>query len=583
MNNHPSLHPVIQSYLTQFLNETGLLTLPPERQFEAFAMNCVAANHFPDMFDVEELLTGEDDESIDGVATLVGDELVLTADDTKEVFAHSKAAANLEVSYIFVQAKRSPHFDTGDILKFTTGVASLFSSASNITDDHLCEFRTIHEEVVKNLSRVEGGRPTCELHYLAPGEWNEETGRKNKIDASIASLEKTGLFRSVEFIPVDREGLIRLWIATRAPVQAAFSVRGMIPIPGIAGVTEAYLALAPAPEFVDNVLTDENKRVRVSVFEQNVRAFLGDSNPVNEHIREAVRDAGLHDRFATLNNGLTIVAPDVRVQSDKVSIVNYQIVNGCQTSHVLFRNREALSEKILIPVKLIEADDPEFIAQVVEATNSQTNVAQTQFYSLRPFLVKLQAFFDAHVPGGDSDMRLYFERRSRQYAGEDMGRTRIFDIPRLARAFAAMFLDLPHLAARYPTQIFKEKKDVLFQSDHREIAYYTAALALYRFELAFGNNYVQSNMSPLKWHSLSSRSPVLCILDQGCSIARHETQGTEVMPELSALAGEVGRPRGEVGRPRGAVEGARGHCRSSPAATRRGEEGFLDLVQATVF
>src|SRR5208337_1007353 len=80
-----------------------------------------------------------------------------------------------------------------------------------------------------------------------------------------------------------------------------------------------------------------------------------------------------------------------------------------------------------------------------------------------------------------------------------------------------------------------------------------------------------------------SRSPVLCILDQGCSIARHETQGTEVMPELSALAGEVGRPRGEVGRPRGEVEGARGHCRSSPSATRCGEEGFLDLVQATVF
>ncbi|MGO8900288.1 MAG: hypothetical protein ACLQU5_18330, partial [Isosphaeraceae bacterium] len=41
-----------------------------------------------------------------------------------------------------------------------------------------------------------------------------------------------------------------------------------------------------------------------------------------------------------------------------------------------------------------------------------------------------------------------------------------------------------------------------------------------------------------------SRSPVLCILDQGCSIARHETQGTKVMPELSALAGEVGGPRG---------------------------------------
>src|SRR5208283_4835607 len=41
-----------------------------------------------------------------------------------------------------------------------------------------------------------------------------------------------------------------------------------------------------------------------------------------------------------------------------------------------------------------------------------------------------------------------------------------------------------------------------------------------------------------------SRSPVLCIPDQGCSIAHHETQGTEVLPELSALADEVGRPRG---------------------------------------
>ena len=43
-----------------------------------------------------------------------------------------------------------------------------------------------------------------------------------------------------------------------------------------------------------------------------------------------------------------------------------------------------------------------------------------------------------------------------------------------------------------------------------------------------------------------SRSPVLCIPDQGCSITRHETQGTEVLPELSTPAGEVGRPRGAV-------------------------------------
>jgi hypothetical protein len=82
---------------------------------------------------------------------------------------------------------------------------------------------------------------------------------------------------------------------------------------------------------------------------------------------------------------------------------------------------------------------------------------------------------------------------------------RIFDIQRLARAFAAMFLDLPHLAARYPTQIFSDKSLAVFQSDHREVAYYAAALALYRLEVALGN--LNSNSLPAaaratKWHVL---------------------------------------------------------------------------------
>ncbi len=40
------------------------------------------------------------------------------------------------------------------------------------------------------------------------------------------------------------------------------------------------------------------------------------------------------------------------------------------------------------------------------------------------------------------------------------------------------------------------------------------------------------------------RSPLLHQLGQGCNIASHESQGTEVLPELSAFAGAVGCPRG---------------------------------------
>jgi transposase len=62
---------------------------------------------------------------------------------------------------------------------------------------------------------------------------------------------------------------------------------------------------------------------------------------------------------------------------------------------------------------------------------------------------------------------------------------------------------------------------------------------------------------------------------QGCNMISHATQGTEVLPKLSATASEAGRPRGAAG-------GAGGHRRSSPRATRRGAEGFLDFLQAAV-
>src|SRR5208283_6055803 len=65
--------------------------------------------------------------------------------------------------------------------------------------------------------------------------------------------------------------------------------------------------------------------------------------------------------------------------------------------------------------------------------------------------------------------------------------------------------------------------------------------ALRRSELGHGRGQASGarmhGLAP--WKTAGSRSPVLCIPDQGCSIAHHETQGTEVLPELSALADEV--------------------------------------------
>jgi hypothetical protein len=498
------MHKIIESYLRQFVTENGYDALGEAEQFERFVNHSVIAQFFLDSYDMDAVTTSSDDVGIDGVAVILGDELITTAEDAKIYLRSAKPRRSIPARYVFCQAKRTDGFDLGEMLKFGMGVTDLFSESPEVSNDVLAEFLEIHEVVVTNLSNIQDGRPHCNLYYACTGIWNETNGlRQRALDPTIANLNRIGLFHQITYDPLDRETLGKLWIATRAPINATFSVKGTVSLPPINGVTEAYLALAPAQDFINNVLSDEGGRMRTSVFEQNVRAFLGDDNPVNLRIKEALGTNSVHDRFAINNNGVTIVSPDVKVQSDRVSVSDFQIVNGCQTSHVLHRNKELVGPSVWIPIKIIEADDPDIVAQLVESTNSQTMVEQEQFLSIRPFARKIEAYFNA-FEGTDEERerRLYFERRTNQYAGQGIGRLRAFDIPKLARVFAAMFLDLPHIAYMYPNQVFVERKEQLFRSDHREHIYYTAALALYRLELALGNQYVTRQYQSYKWHML---------------------------------------------------------------------------------
>lgn len=499
-----SLNKIIASYLQRFSAENELQGLSEADQFERFANFCVINQFAPDSFDLEEVTTTTDDDGVDGVAVIIDGVLVSTAESAAAAFRGLARRRSAEVEYIFIQAKRSESFDLGEMLKLGAGVYKLFTGIARPADDVLNEFRDIHDVVVEHLSAVQHGRPQCNLFYVCTGGWNEASGlRERAILPMESQLRPLGYFHSISVTPVDREKLVNLWVRTRAPVQATFSVKGTVALPPIAGVVEAYLALAPATDFIENVLADADGRLKTAVFEQNVRAFLGEENPVNAKMRDALQDQQLHDRFAINNNGITIVSPDVRVQNDRISVTDYQIVNGCQTSHTLFRNRSRISGKVWVPVKVIEADAQDVVGQLVESTNSQTNVEETQFLSIRPFSQRVQAYFDSFdAAEEEKERRLYFERRTNQFAGEEISKARIFDIPKLARCVAAMFFDMPHIAFRYPTHVLREHGAALYRPEHRERVYYTAALTLYRLELALGNNYVPRKHQSLKWHML---------------------------------------------------------------------------------
>ena len=62
----------------------------------------------------------------------------------------------------------------------------------------------------------------------------------------------------------------------------------------------------------------------------------------------------------------------MRTTGNRFHIQDYQIVNGCQTSHVLNDQRDRLDPSVMVPVRLIGTADEEVIGAIVKATNRQT-------------------------------------------------------------------------------------------------------------------------------------------------------------------------------------------------------------------
>lgn len=73
------MHQVIASYLRRFVTDHSLEDLEEYKQFERLVNYVTVARYYPDEFDVEEVTTSDIDQSIDGVAVLLGDDLVLSS------------------------------------------------------------------------------------------------------------------------------------------------------------------------------------------------------------------------------------------------------------------------------------------------------------------------------------------------------------------------------------------------------------------------------------------------------------------------------------------------------------------------
>ncbi|MDK3122720.1 hypothetical protein EHZ13_15800, partial [Clostridium perfringens] len=167
-------------------------------------------------------------------------------------------------------------------------------------------------------------------------------------------------------------------------------------------------------EYVKLLLDSETKGIK-NVFEDNIRDYLGvENNDVNRNMKE--RLLGEESQlFGILNNGVTIVADEIKPVGEKFNLINYQVVNGCQTSNVIFENIGDLEDKnIAIPLKIIATKDEATKNEIIKSTNSQTGLKPEQLDALNSFHRMLEDFYYSKnnlIKGNKNKIKLYYERR----------------------------------------------------------------------------------------------------------------------------------------------------------------------------
>jgi hypothetical protein len=486
---------ITESLLEEFSKEHEITSLPEETRFEHFACYVTVRRQYGETFDTEDIITGAgQDTGIDGVATIINGALVTEVDDFEEI--HSKTTS-LDVVFMFVQATRSGSFDTSKIGSFAFGVSDFFDTAPKLPrNDMLKEASALMAAIYKHSSKFKRGNPACRMYYVTTGKLHpEDPNLEARRTTAISDLEGKGLFGNIEFTLIGAEGLQKLYRQTKNAISREFTFSNRTVVPEIDGVTDAYLGLISAPEFL-SILRDESGDMIKSIFYDNVRDWQGD-NTVNSEIRSTL-ESDMKARFALMNNGITIIARNLQPTGNRFHIEDFQIVNGCQTSHVLFNQRDHLDETVMIPLRLIATQNEEVINSIIKATNRQTQVKEEQFFALTEFPKTLEAYFQT-FPNG---RKLYYERRSRQYDSLPIEKTRIVTQDNMVRAFAATFLQVPHRTIRgYKALKARVGKD-LFVDGHRPEPYYVAAFAWYKLEYYFRSQKIETKYKPARYHLL---------------------------------------------------------------------------------
>lgn len=484
---------ILKNFLDVHKQEYEIQNMPYEKAFEHFVNRCIVNKYSAERFDPQDIMTEEGEKGLDGVAILINSILVFDLDEAVEIM---KDIDNIEVRFVFIQSKTSDSFSGSEIGDFIYGVKAFFEEKKDRpqTNNKMESLIKIKDYIFKNSVKLKVS-PVLEMYYVACGKWDEGNGLQNRIDIDLKPLKYTDEFSEVNYYTYDSEKIIIAYREMKKKISRKISIEKKVTFPAIAGILQAYMGFVKCKDYV-KMLEDNEGNMLTNIFEDNVRDFQG-YNAVNSEIKKTILDKNDQARFAVLNNGITIVAKKLEVQGDVIEVFDYQIVNGCQTSYVLFDSRNKLTDESYVMIKLIEVTDVAILDRIVFTTNRQTEVKSEAFIATKPFHKRLQDTFNAI----NKPCRLYYERRSKQYdLQDDICKNNVVSLASLTFSYVAMFLEEPHSVHRYYGELLRANEKRIYLETDQEDIYYFAAYFNYYIENKIKAGIIEAKYRSFKYY-----------------------------------------------------------------------------------
>ena len=487
---------ITKSLLKEFCSEHGITSFSEQKQFEHFSSYLMTLKHYTDSFATDDIVSGNGgDTGIDAIAIIANGCLVTGPEEIADLV---ETNGYLDVTLVFVQSETSSSFNSSKIGQFGFGVSDFLSEDPKLPRNEDIQTKAeIVAEIYERSSKFTRGNPACYLYYITTGKWTKDANLEARRSSVESDILATSLFSKVSFQCGGALDIQKSYRESKNAITCEIAFPEKITLPDLDGVQQAYIGVLPISEY-SKLIRNENEEIIHSLFYDNVRHWQ-DWNPVNKEISETLKSPSSQEYFPIFNNGVTVVAKNIRSTGNKLILEDFQIVNGCQTSYVIHECFMNLDENVRVPVRLIATENQEIKNAIIKATNRQTQVADDQLIALTDFPKKLEDYF----PTFEGKKKLYYERRSRQYINQDgVEKVRVINMTSMVRSFASIYLDLPHRTTRNYKSLLKGIGSNFFREDDRLEMYYFAAYCHYRLEQLFRSNTVDRSLKVARYHLL---------------------------------------------------------------------------------